>query len=341
MPNYCFNCGSRLRPEDTICKKCLVSVYSVAPEEVCEKCGSFYPREANFCPVCGKEVRMEEEEVVEEEEGIKKPVHVPAKAIFFILILLVVSSFGYILYKTPTCSIIVGESVRGDAEIFWKAVDILKDKAPYQYDMLCRYVDRVNFYGSRWVPPSAGGLYPHGTKVIHLYSQYGKIHGKDQEKLFAGLVAHETCHSMMSEIRGGLGMLTAAEIENPCEIQNYFVLYKTGYYDNYTDPYERMLYELNHRGLAYVGHGVDTYDIPNDYCKGAKISAEKRDGTLEVKNTGLNLVNCALIHLKIDGVTHPLECGDLQPGESAVLTSEYFKNAVSLKIFGCPEIIRL
>jgi RNA polymerase subunit RPABC4/transcription elongation factor Spt4 len=78
---YCFKCGARVPPGNTICGNCLTSLYSLPSEKICIYCGVFHPKNANFCPVYGKKLETAglSDGVTEVEEEKVKPISIKKK----------------------------------------------------------------------------------------------------------------------------------------------------------------------------------------------------------------------------------------------------------------------
>ena len=222
---------------------------------------------------------------------------------------------------------------------FWDMMDYVKEYDILAYELICSDVNDVDI---RKLTVNAGQFEVRqvsGTKFntkISLDEDFWSHYDKAPFTMRASVFIHEVCHATMSKVRGNLMNLGGCDLEYPCYLRGNLLNYKFGYYNDTKDPYKAMLEDRKICGTKIAG--------PNNYCRRASFEITGvSEGQVVLKNNGTEDMHCMMLELSIDGVLHPVDCGYVLPGKTAVIRNEYLKESsvATLRIFGCEEKVRV
>ncbi|MCX6694723.1 MAG: hypothetical protein NTU61_00285, partial [Candidatus Altiarchaeota archaeon] len=298
----------------------------------------------------GETQEKKPEEKVNEEAG---PVNfwIYAAAGFVLVAILV------FIYLNSSC---VNVSFSTKAPRILSLLQLVGDKSPGDHEMICRYVDGIDYRQSY----SSGGyarIPAEGQKMDRtiILSSVMMDYYNDDDSMVAGVLVHEACHYMMNTIMGGFDGMKEEDVERPCERMRYMFLYRAGRYGSYKEMVGALSNEAYGKTVLYRSSGIPSalkqyredriYRFTGnveDYCKETKLEVkgtEQVDGySLQLTNTGGTVINCGFVELTVNGREYPLDCFDLAPGQSHA-TGPDLKiergESYNVRVAGCPDAV--
>ncbi len=209
-------------------------------------------------------------------------------------------------------------------------LQLVEDKSPTDYQMICAHVDRIGYLTS-------GSSMASGSELLMSDSHLDYYL---DDRMTAGILVHEACHNMMHSIIGGFAGLEEKDVERPCERMRYLFLLKSGYYPDYPAMQEALAMERYGRDDLFYTSGIPSALLPfqkdkiykydakaEPYCLKTRLTASESQGGkgrgVTITNAGNTTVHCGFIELISDGLEYPLGCGELEPGESYMTGADF------------------
>jgi hypothetical protein len=225
-------------------------------------------------------------------------------------------------------------------------MDLLQQKSPDDYRMLCRYSNGIDY-----TPDSSLSATPDAI----LLSAPSMARSDDRE--MAGVIVHEACHNMMRSIMGGRGGMKESEVERPCVRMQYLSMYRTGFYKSYLEmvddlarePYGRDNLPTTSRIPPPIrrlqGEKLYEYDPDvKEYCSGVILQVTRAPVSggynLRLANRGTKKIHCGFVELTVNRREYPLDCQELAPGQSHTTGRDFVLQSIdtyNVKVVGCGE----
>ena len=270
------------------------------------------------------------------------------KVIKYIIIFFALGGIVLYFYLNSHC---VSVPVTIKAPDILALLDIIKDKSPGDYGMLCEYSTGIDYVGG-------AKAMSHSNRIMLSDSSLGYNENGDKveknDKILAGNIIHEACHDMMYGVMGGYGKNTENDVERPCERMRYMFMYRVGYYKSYSEMVNALAGEeygtkpLETSGISAIFRQTDSdksykYGFLDAYCKKINLKTERvnentGDYKLSFQNTGDVNIHCGTIELLVNGLEYPLDCFDLAPGQKYQTGKDFTLRAgdvYSVTITGC------